>query len=236
MRWCSSAGAQRRQHALAVHAQRGVRIFPRHVHQHDRRRAELLQRRDSLHVRVRVCGRDHLLREGRVLHLFFAAPVDLPRVGDRVGVVRVDHRSLPLTRLLDGRLVVARHREDALEDDLAGLTSGEIILQSVFSVAGDDEAAVEQAREWKGTMVDAHYTDPIADPGEIYRRGEEEVKDSAFTKQVIASADPNTHVKRISALQKLGATTIVLMNVSGKDPHAALRVYGESVLPALRTG
>jgi coenzyme F420-dependent glucose-6-phosphate dehydrogenase len=118
----------------------------------------------------------------------------------------------------------------------AGREPGEIILQSVFSVAGDDAAAVEQAREWKGTMVDAHYTDPIADPGEIYRRGEEEVEDSAFTKQVIASADPDTHVKRISTLQKLGATTMVLMNVSGKDPHGALRVYGERVLPALRAG
>jgi coenzyme F420-dependent glucose-6-phosphate dehydrogenase len=113
---------------------------------------------------------------------------------------------------------------------------GEIILQSVFSVAESDDAALEQAREWKGTMVDEHYTDPIADPAAIYSRGEQEVDDSAFTKQIIASADPETHVKRIRTLQKLGATTIALMNVSGNDPHAALRVYGEQVLPALREG
>ena len=35
-------------------------------------------------------------------------------------------------------------------------------------------------------------------------------------------------------LEKLGATKMVLMNVSGDDSHAAIRVYGESVLPELR--
>jgi coenzyme F420-dependent glucose-6-phosphate dehydrogenase len=116
----------------------------------------------------------------------------------------------------------------------AGREPGEIILQTVFSVAPTDDAAVEQAREWKGTLVDEHYTDPVVDPAEIYRRGEEEVDDANFTKQVIASSNPETHVKRIKALEKLGATTVVAMNVSGNDPHAALRVYGDQVLPALR--
>ena len=127
--------------------------------------------------------------------------------------------------------IVAAYRNGC---EQAGREAGEIILQMVFSVADDDDAALEQAREWKGTMVDAHYTDAIADPAEIYRRGEEEVSDAAFTKQIIAAADPDTHVKRIKTMQKLGATTIALMNVSGRDPHGAIRVYGERVLPALR--
>jgi coenzyme F420-dependent glucose-6-phosphate dehydrogenase len=127
--------------------------------------------------------------------------------------------------------IVAAYR-DACEQSKR--EPGEIILQSVFSVADSDEAALEQAREWKGTLVDEHYTDPVADPAEIYRHGESEVSDSQFTKQVIASSDPEEHVKRIKLLQQLGATTIVLMNVSGGDPHAAIRVYGESVLPELR--
>jgi coenzyme F420-dependent glucose-6-phosphate dehydrogenase len=38
---------------------------------------------------------------------------------------------------------------------------------------------------------------------------------------------PQTHVARIKAIAKLGAGVVVLMNVSGADPHAALRVYGE---------
>lgn len=127
--------------------------------------------------------------------------------------------------------IIAAYRE-ACDQSKRG--PGEIILQSVFSVAGSDDAALEQAREWKGTLVDEHYTDPAADPAEIYRHGEAEVSDSQFTKQIIASSDPEEHVKRIKLLQKLGATTMVLMNVSGGDPHAAIRVYGESVLPELR--
>jgi coenzyme F420-dependent glucose-6-phosphate dehydrogenase len=127
--------------------------------------------------------------------------------------------------------VIAAYRNGC---EQAGREAGEIILQMVFSVAADDDPALEQAREWKGTMVDEHYTDPIADPATIYRKGEDEVSDSTFTKQIVASADPDTHVKRIRTMQKLGATTIVLMNVSGNDPHAALRTYGSDVLPKLR--
>ena len=127
--------------------------------------------------------------------------------------------------------IIAAYREGC---DESGREPGEILIQSVFSFAKSDDAALEQAREWKGTLVDEHYTDPIADPGEIYRRGEDEVSDSSFTKQIIASADPDTHVKRIKRLQGLGATTMVLMNVSGNNPNEALRVYGRDVLTALR--
>jgi coenzyme F420-dependent glucose-6-phosphate dehydrogenase len=124
--------------------------------------------------------------------------------------------------------------KSACED--AGREVGTIVLHSVFSYAPTDEQALEAAREWKGTMVDRHYTDDIHDPAQIYRNGEDEVPDEMFTKQVICSADPDHHVKRIKAIEKLGADVITLMNVSSADPHAALRVYGEKVLPNLRSG
>jgi coenzyme F420-dependent glucose-6-phosphate dehydrogenase len=127
--------------------------------------------------------------------------------------------------------IIAAYR-DACEQ--AQRRPGEIILQGVFSVADSDEQALEQAREWKGTLVDEHYTDSIADPAQIYRQGESEISDSKFTRQIIASSDPGQHVRRIKLLEKLGATKMALMNVSGDDPHAAIRVYGESVLPELR--
>jgi coenzyme F420-dependent glucose-6-phosphate dehydrogenase len=124
--------------------------------------------------------------------------------------------------------------KSACED--AGREIGHVILQAVFSYAPSDEQALEAAREWKGTMVDRHYTDDIHDPGQIYRDGEDEVSDELFTKQVICSSDPDHHVKRIKAIEKLGADVVALMNVSSADPHAALRVYGEKVLPELRNG
>jgi coenzyme F420-dependent glucose-6-phosphate dehydrogenase len=112
--------------------------------------------------------------------------------------------------------------------------AGEIIVQAVFSYARTDDEAFERAREWKGTLVDEHYTDDVHDPEQIYRNGEKQVSDDEFKQQVICSADPDEHVKRIKLLQKLGGTTMALMNVSGADPHAALRFYGERVLPELR--
>jgi hypothetical protein len=50
----------------------------------------------------------------------------------------------------------------------------------------------------------------------------------------IVSSDPSTHVKRIKVLEGMGATVVVLMNVSAADPHGALGVYGRDVLPGLR--
>lgn len=39
---------------------------------------------------------------------------------------------------------------------------------------------------------------------------------------------------KIRMLEKLGATAVCVMNVSGADPQGTIRTYGEHVLPALR--
>jgi coenzyme F420-dependent glucose-6-phosphate dehydrogenase len=127
--------------------------------------------------------------------------------------------------------LIKAYKESCVEH---GREPGEVIVQGVFSYAATDEQALESAREWKGTMVDEHYTADVHDPAQVYRNGEEQVSDEMFTKQVICSSDPDHHVKRIKALGQLGATVVALMNVSGADPHGALRVYGEQVLPKLR--
>ncbi len=111
---------------------------------------------------------------------------------------------------------------------------GEIVLQALVSWAEDDAAALAGAREWKGTMVDEMYTDDLHDPAEIHRRGEAEISDEAFVANAIVSSDPDTHVERIRELEELGATIVGLMNVSGRAPLDALRVYGTEVLPQLR--
>jgi coenzyme F420-dependent glucose-6-phosphate dehydrogenase len=126
--------------------------------------------------------------------------------------------------------VIAAYRRAA---EQAGREPGEIILQSMASWAPDDDAALAGAREWKGTLVDENYTDPVSDPGAVGANGSE-ISDTMFKAMGLIGADPAQHVRKIKAMQQLGATAIALMNISGADPHGTLRVYGERVLPALR--
>jgi coenzyme F420-dependent glucose-6-phosphate dehydrogenase len=119
--------------------------------------------------------------------------------------------------------------------EAAGRRPGEIIVQSMASWADSDDAAFEGAREWKATLVDEHYTDPVYDPAEIQANGRE-VSDMVFKAMALISSDPNQHVRKIKALQQLGATAVAVMNISGADPDGTLRMYGQHVLPQLREG
>jgi len=126
--------------------------------------------------------------------------------------------------------VIASYRRSCEE---AGREPGEILLQSLVAWADSDEAALKGAREWKGTLVDANYREDIHDPARIRASGEE-VSDTKFTTMGLISSDPTSHVRRIRAMAQLGATAIVLMNISGADPRGTIRTYREHVLPELR--
>jgi coenzyme F420-dependent glucose-6-phosphate dehydrogenase len=115
----------------------------------------------------------------------------------------------------------------------AGREPGEIILQALFSWAEDDDTALESAREWKATLPSELYTDPIHEPAEIQQQGDQ-VSDTTFKAGALIGSDPKAHVRKIKAIEQLGATAIVLMNVSAADPIRALGVYGDEVLPELR--
>jgi coenzyme F420-dependent glucose-6-phosphate dehydrogenase len=119
------------------------------------------------------------------------------------------------------------------EREALGKEPGEIILQALFSWAEDDETAFESAKEWKGTIPPEHYTEPIYEPAEI-KAGGDEVSDKKFKAGSIIGSDPSSHLRKIKAIAEMGATAVVLMNVSAADPVGALRVYGEQVLPELR--
>ena len=120
------------------------------------------------------------------------------------------------------------------EREAAGKGTGEIILQTGFSWARDDDAALEGARVWKATQPQEFFTDDWHDPRAMYEKAEREVSDEEFRQSYIISADPELHVERIREVEQLGATIVCLQNASGADPLGALRVYAEHVLPALR--
>jgi coenzyme F420-dependent glucose-6-phosphate dehydrogenase len=116
----------------------------------------------------------------------------------------------------------------------AGREPGEIILQAQFSWAADDDAALEGARVWKGAQPEEFFTDDWHDPKAMYERGEEQVSDDDLREALIIGSDPEAHVERIREVERMGATTVALMNVSGADPRGALDTYRDHVLPALR--
>ena len=116
----------------------------------------------------------------------------------------------------------------------AGREPGEIILQTGFSWAEDDDAALEGARVWKATQPPEYFTDDWHDPRAMYEKAEREVSDEEFMESYIVSSDPEQHLERIREVEGLGGTVVCLQNASGSDPLGALRTYRESVLPALR--
>jgi coenzyme F420-dependent glucose-6-phosphate dehydrogenase len=119
----------------------------------------------------------------------------------------------------------------ACED--AGREPGEIVIQAQFSWAEDDDAALEGARVWKGAQPDEFYTDDWHDPRKMQEEGERQISDDDLREALIISSDPEVHIERIREAEKLGATTMVVMNCSGSEPHRAIDVYGGQVLPAL---
>jgi coenzyme F420-dependent glucose-6-phosphate dehydrogenase len=127
--------------------------------------------------------------------------------------------------------VIAAYKQAAQE---AGREPGEIILQGMAAAAETDDLALESSREWKGTLVDASYAEDVSDPARVGELGEENVSDRKYKMMAMLSADPGKHVRQIKAMQAMGATAVVVMNVSGADPMGTVRLYGEQVLPQLR--
>ena len=118
-----------------------------------------------------------------------------------------------------------------------GKQPGEIILQSGFHLAEDEQAAIAGAKKWKGTQVAEAYTEDIHDPAEILRRGEEQMTDEEFAHEgFLVGADAGEHVERLRQMQQLGATVICLQLIGDADPLGSIRRYGEEVLPQLGGG
>jgi coenzyme F420-dependent glucose-6-phosphate dehydrogenase len=118
--------------------------------------------------------------------------------------------------------------------DDAGREPGEILLHAGFSWAEDDDAAFEGARVWKAAFVDEFYTDDWHDPVKMQEHAQEKISDDELREGFLIGSDTEQMADRIREIEDLGATIVVLMNISGSDPHGAIRAYGERVLPSLR--
>jgi coenzyme F420-dependent glucose-6-phosphate dehydrogenase len=126
--------------------------------------------------------------------------------------------------------VIAAYR-NACEE--AGREPGQIVLQGIAAAADSDDLALESSREWKGTLAGEAYAGDVSEPGDVGRLGGL-ISDRKYRMMTAVSADPGRHVRQLKAMKSMGATAIVVMNVSGADPMGMLRMYGEHVLPAMR--
>jgi coenzyme F420-dependent glucose-6-phosphate dehydrogenase len=127
--------------------------------------------------------------------------------------------------------VLAAYRESCAK---AGREPGEIILHTGFAWAADEQAALEGARPWRGTVPDEVYTEDIHTPEAIQELAQSNVDDDTLKQSLLISADPDVHVERLRQIEDLGATVICLQNMSGADPMGTIETYRQHVLPAVR--
>src|SRR5919112_522298 len=110
---------------------------------------------------------------------------------------------------------VAARRSDGVWTLAEPEQAGEIILQTGFSWAEDDDAALEGSRVWKSTQIPDYFTDDWHDPRAMYERAEKEVSDDDFKEAYIVSSDPGVHTERIREVERLR----VLRPVARLLPH-----------------
>jgi coenzyme F420-dependent glucose-6-phosphate dehydrogenase len=111
---------------------------------------------------------------------------------------------------------------------------GEIILHAGVAWARDDETALRGALPFKGAEPTEFYEDDWHDPKAMFAHANEKISDEQYKKSSIISSDPDVHVRRIREIEELGATIVVVMNISGADPIGTIRTYADEVLPRLR--
>jgi coenzyme F420-dependent glucose-6-phosphate dehydrogenase len=130
--------------------------------------------------------------------------------------------------------IIDAYREACAE---LGREPGEIILQSTFHLADDEQAAIASARKWKATQLPELYRDDIHDQAEMLRMADERMSDEEFAhKGALVGADAGEHIERLRKQQEIGATVICLQLIGDADPLGSIRRYGEEVLPALGGG
>src|SRR3954470_4931114 len=76
--------------------------------------------------------------------------------------------------------VIEAYRESCAEH---GREPGEVIFQTGFAWADDEQKAIDGARRWRPTQMDTVYRDDLHDPAEMQRVAEQEVGDEEFAKE-----------------------------------------------------
>jgi coenzyme F420-dependent glucose-6-phosphate dehydrogenase len=202
---------------------------------------QLARTEEALEIITGLLNGETVTHEGRYFRVEHARIYDLPPRRVPVFMSAFGPQAATIAgRLADGIWTLAHPRKAPAviaayrrACERMSREPGEIVLQSTAAAAETDDMALEASREWKPTLVNENYAADISSPADIEKTGDE-ISDRKYKMMSIISSDPDTHVRRLKVIQGMGATAVVIMNVSGADPLGTLRLYGEHVLPKMR--
>jgi coenzyme F420-dependent glucose-6-phosphate dehydrogenase len=109
----------------------------------------------------------------------------------------------------------------------------EMMIEVKVSFDHDREAAMEATRFWGALGLTPEQKSGVEDPVEMQRLADELTAEQT-AKRFIVSTDPEEHVQAIKRYIDLGFNHLVF-HAPGPDQAKFLRLYGEEILPRLRS-
>jgi coenzyme F420-dependent glucose-6-phosphate dehydrogenase len=123
-------------------------------------------------------------------------------------------------------------REGAEKADRS-LTDLDLMIEVKVSFDHDRDAAMQATKFWGALGLSAEQKSGVEDPVEMQRLADElSVEQTA--RRFIVSTDPDEHVEKIKTYLDLGFTHLVF-HAPGPDQAKFLKLYGEEILPRLRS-
>jgi coenzyme F420-dependent glucose-6-phosphate dehydrogenase len=113
------------------------------------------------------------------------------------------------------------------------LSNIELIIEMKVSFDHDRQRALEDTRHWAALALAPEEKVGVEDPIEMERLADALPVERAASRWIV-STDPEEHVEKIRPYLDLGFTHLIF-HAPGLDQKRFIRLYGEEVLPRLRT-
>ena len=130
----------------------------------------------------------------------------------------------------DTLLPAVREGAEKAGRDIADL---DLMIEVKVSFDHDRDAAMAATQFWGALGLSAEQKSGVEDPVEMQRLADE-LSIEQTAKRFIVSTDPDEHVERIKTYLDLGFTHLVF-HAPGPDQEKFLRLYGDEILPRLRS-
>ena len=108
-----------------------------------------------------------------------------------------------------------------------------LMIEVKVSFDHDRDAAMAATQFWGALGLSAEQKSGVEDPVEMQRLADELTIEQT-AKRFIVSTDPDEHVEKIKTYLDLGFNHLVF-HAPGPDQEKFLRLYGDEILPRLRS-